>query len=69
MLLVAFHFRCSNFLPLRDSDTNKEEAHSQFLTANGTPIKNVMEKPISKLISGLETRQQPFSHVRLNNPF
>ena len=30
---------CSNFLPFRDSDTNKEETNFQFLTANGTPMK------------------------------
>ena len=30
---------CSHFLPLCDSDTNKEETYSQFLTANGTTIK------------------------------
>ena len=30
---------CSNFLPSRHSDTNKEETNSQFLTANGIPIK------------------------------
>ena len=30
---------CSNFLPLCDLDTNNETIHSQFATANGTPIK------------------------------
>ena len=39
MLFVLNTGACANFLPLRDSDTNKEDSHSQFLTANGTPIK------------------------------
>ena len=39
MLFLLDTDACSNFLPLRDSDTNKEETHSQFITANGTPIK------------------------------
>ena len=39
MLFLLDTGACSNFLPLRDSDTNKEETNFQFLTANGTPIK------------------------------
>ena len=39
MLFLLDIGACSNFLPLRDSDTNKEKKPSQFLTANGTPIK------------------------------
>ena len=39
MLFLLDTGACSNFQPSRDSDTNKEETHSQFLTANGTPIK------------------------------
>ena len=39
MLFLLDTGACFNFLPLRDSDTNKEETNFQFLTANGTSIK------------------------------
>ena len=39
MLFLLNTDACSNFLPLHGSDTNKGETHSQFVTANGTPIK------------------------------
>ena len=42
MLFLLDTDACSNFLPLRDSDTKKEETYSQFPVANDTPI-NVME--------------------------
>ena len=72
MLFLLDTDACSNFLPLRDSDTNKEETHSQFITANGTPIKCYGKTDLKidiKLISGLGKRQQHFMYVRYNKSF
>ena len=51
----------SNFL--RDSDANKEETHSQFFTANGTPIK-CFEKTDLETDIGFGKTTATFSYVR-----